>query len=286
VFVPRRPRFTRSELSSTVASARSFSDVLRSLGLRPAGGNFRTIRKYCELWNISTEHFDQAAVIREHLSRRRLAATPLSEIMVAESTYSRNHLKERLFAEGLKTRICEMCGQDDEWRGGRVALILDHINGVGDDHRPENLRVLCPNCAATLDTHCGRRNTIRRAPRPCAHCGEPFKPKYAGHRFCSRECSWRWPRAAVARPDLRRVERPPYEQLRAEVTADGWSAVGRRYGVSDNAVRKWMRRYERDLAGSAGRAEAQEHSGQLGRGSGEAEVPGDLGEPQRGVEVE
>jgi transposase-like protein len=32
------------------------------------------------------------------------------------------------------------------------------------------------------------------------------------------------------------------------VTAMGWSAVGRRYGVSDNAVRKWVRWYEQEMA--------------------------------------
>jgi predicted small metal-binding protein len=34
----------------------------------------------------------------------------------------------------------------------------------------------------------------------------------------------------------------------------GWSAVGRRYGVSDNAVRKWVRWYENEGA-RAGTAE-------------------------------
>jgi transposase-like protein len=42
------------------------------------------------------------------------------------------------------------------------------------------------------------------------------------------------------------VERPPYEQLLGEIEASGWSAVGRRYGVSDNAVRKWVRHYDRE----------------------------------------
>jgi hypothetical protein len=39
-----------------------------------------------------------------------------------------------------------------------MGLILDHINGLRDDHRFENLQIVCPNCAATLDTHCGRKN--------------------------------------------------------------------------------------------------------------------------------
>jgi transposase-like protein len=33
-----------------------------------------------------------------------------------------------------------------------------------------------------------------------------------------------------------------------EIAALGWSAVGRRYGVSDNAIRKWVRQYERERA--------------------------------------
>ena len=37
-------------------------------------------------------------------------------------------------------------------------------------------------------------------------------------------------------------------KLVAEVRAEGFSAVGRRYGVSDNAIRKWIRRYERELS--------------------------------------
>jgi transposase-like protein len=32
----------------------------------------------------------------------------------------------------------------------------------------------------------------------------------------------------------------------ADLAASSWVAVGAKYGVSDNAVRKWVRRYERD----------------------------------------
>ena len=47
--------------------------------------------------------------------------------------------------------------------------------------------------------------------------------------------------------EARRVERPPYEQLMREIAETNWSAVGRKYGVSDNAVRKWVRWYEAEL---------------------------------------
>lgn len=45
-------------------------------------------------------------------------------------------------------------------------------------------------------------------------------------------------------PDRRKVARPPYDQLLQQIEETGYSAVGRKYGVSDNAVRKWVRFYE------------------------------------------
>jgi transposase-like protein len=42
------------------------------------------------------------------------------------------------------------------------------------------------------------------------------------------------------------VPRPTFEELREDLSHMSWLAVGREYGVSDNAVRKWIRWYERD----------------------------------------
>lgn len=200
-----------------------------------------------EVWSISTEHFDPGAAAIRNLHR---SAKPLDEILVRGSTYSRGKLKQRLFEAGVKERVCEMCGQDENWRGRRIALILDHVNGVPDDNRIENLQIVCPNCAATLDTHCGRKNRAEAPIRNCKRCGREFVAKYRSHRYCSRACGNRWDRSALrGKPhmDQRRVERPPYEQLVKEIESDGYVAVGCQYGVSDNAVRKWVRFYERQM---------------------------------------
>ena len=59
-----------------------------------------------------------------------------------------------MYKEGLKNKKCELCGQNEEWKGKHMSLILDHINGINDDNKLENLRIVCPNCNATLETHC------------------------------------------------------------------------------------------------------------------------------------
>jgi hypothetical protein len=221
--------------------------------MRPAGGNHRTLKHYTtEIWHISTAHFDPGAARREALGRAR-RLTPLSEILVEHSTYARSHLKARLYKDGLKRRECEMCGQGEEWHGARIALILDHANGCATDNRIENLRILCPNCAATLDTHCGRMLRRVRTERLCGTCGVLFYPDGERRIYCSRGC---WAKSIRGTPNhrARRVNRPPYARLLHEIANVGYSAVGRRYGVSDNAIRKWVRQYERELEAAEGAA--------------------------------
>jgi hypothetical protein len=217
--------YTKEQAREAIASSYSWAESLRMLGLCPSGGGWRVLKKYADLWEITTDHFDPAKCIEGNL---RLPARPLEQVLVENSTYSRQHVKRRLFQEGLKEPVCEMCGQGEIWRGRPMGMILDHINGVRDDHRLGNLRIVCPNCAATLDTHCGRKNRVEKAKRSCRRCGASF---VAG-----------------------RAERPPYEQLTAEIEATSYCAVGRKYGVSDNAVRKWVKFYERERECNAGGA--------------------------------
>jgi hypothetical protein len=249
--MPWPPPFSESDARMAVAEAISWSGALRALGYEPKGANIRTLQRWVKKWGISTEHFDSDAA-RGLASAAR--ARPLEEVMVENSTYPRGKLKRRLYAAGLKQRECEMCGQGESWNGRRMALILDHINGAADDHRLDNLRIACANCAATLDTHCGRNIPSERT---CPGCGQTFTPTTMQHRYCSQNC-WgmisRKRKLGIPQRHLRKVERPSYEQLQEDVRTMSMLAVGRKYGVTDNAVRKWIRWYER---GSEGKGETE-----------------------------
>ena len=86
------------------------------------------------------------------------------DVFVENSTYARHKLKERIITQNLIEYRCDCCEMGGEWQGNKLVLILDHINGVNNDNRLENLRFVCPNCDSQLDTY-KSRNRIRRAGR-------------------------------------------------------------------------------------------------------------------------
>src|SRR4051794_12634148 len=216
--------FSEEEVRAAVAESWSYAEALRRLGLRAAGGNHRTIRKYVEdVWRISVDHFDPS---RPRAAAGRERALPLAAVLVEGSTYHRGHLKRRLLEQGLKRPECEMCGQGEVWHGRRMSMVLDHINGVHDDHRLENLRILCRNCNATLDTHCGKHKTRKHHDRACPTCGETFRPTNGGQRYCSTSCAGRGEGSRRAKLAQRRGGRAPGEEPRAAGKGGGFPRRG------------------------------------------------------------
>ena len=65
---------------------------------------------------------------------------------------TRKAFKRRLARDGLLGQCCTECGIAS-WRGQPLVLELHHLNGKKDDHRKENVVLLCPNCHSQTATY-------------------------------------------------------------------------------------------------------------------------------------
>lgn len=251
-----KTKYTKEKLEEIVKKSKNFADVLNYLNLRYAGGSHKIIKNHITNNNIDISHFETS---QERIKRLRnngtlCVETPIEDVLVENSNYSRGSLKRKLYKLGIKKRECEMCGQGEEWKGRKMSLIIDHINGIRNDNRIENLRIVCPNCNATLDTHCGKNKKQKKQllnnevkilkttkNTKIIQATKPQKIKKL--KIKSSNPNWR------TDPKLKRrkIDRPPYSTLAEEVLNDGYLATGRKYGVSDNAIRKWIKMYEKFL---------------------------------------
>lgn len=224
-------RLERGELERVVAQSGTFSDVLRFFGLNHKGGNCRTLKRRLDEEGISYAHIPQG---RDSTRGRAMGGVQkaLEEVLRQDSSAGRHHIKARLIREGVLANECALCGLEPMWNGAPLVLALDHVNGVSNDNRLENLRFLCPNCHSQTETYAGRKPLSERMLRIKEHSG----------RLC-RACQG--PVSSVSHSGMcsscvnrRKVERPSREELLRLVEEHGYTGVGRRFEVSGNAIRK------------------------------------------------
>jgi len=157
----------------------------------------------------------------------------LEDVLVENSTYNRSKLKSRLLEDEILKNICYECGQPPEWNGKPLALQLEHINGVSNDNRLENLAILCPNCHSQTDTFAGKnKKKAKTSYGNCHVCEEPLPNKGTkAHKKCMTY-------SKAPKLEKRIITWPPLEILERMLYQSNYVQVGKYLGVSDNAVRK------------------------------------------------
>lgn len=188
--------YKRDIFEDIVKESYSIAEVIRKIGLRVAGGNFNTISKYIQLYNIDVSHF-RGKTWNKGMSLTDYAAiNKFDSILKKGSNIKTCTLKERLIAEGLKEYKCEGCGNCGIWMGKKMTLELHHINGDHFDNRLENLQILCPNCHSITDSYRGKRKEYKVVPShrqrngyscKCLYCGNDFKSDRKNRKFCCVE---------------------------------------------------------------------------------------------------
>lgn len=207
-------KVTKEQFAALIKKSNSYTEALAFFNFQNKGGNFRTLKARILSDNVDDSHIRNQI----NLNRSVRQLIPLNEILISNSPYDRTHLKKRLLKEGLLKNECSECGQGPEWNGKPLSLQLDHINGISDDNRLENLRILCPHCHSQTATFAGKQF---RKPKPSDN---PF---------------WR----NKDRPSTRKVDRPSKEELEKLIDQLPLTKIGKMFGVSDKAVRKWAIRY-------------------------------------------
>jgi hypothetical protein len=173
---------TRQRVADLLAQGKPRAEIARELGVSKATVSYHARRLGAPIddrfgrrydWVAVQRYYNDGYSVRECKARfgfssyswsdavkrgrvvPRPSAMPLEDLLVRGVYRSRRNVKLRLLAAGLKTKRCERCGLV-EWNGRPLAFALHHVNGDRDDHRLENLQLLCPNCHSQTDSFSGR----------------------------------------------------------------------------------------------------------------------------------
>lgn len=160
-----------------------------------------------------------------------------------KNTNVKSHiLKAKLIREGIKEPKCEICGLT-EWNGKPIPLELHHIDCNHYNNEFSNLQILCPNCHAQQSGNSGanagyyqkmsKRNEKQNAKtKICPVCNK------MEININSTMCSKCYAKSQ------RVTEWPTREELKRLIRLIPFTTIGKKYGVSDNAVRKWCDYYK------------------------------------------
>ena len=242
----------KEELIKLVETSNSIKELVGKLGLNNKNGsNDLTVKKCLEFHEINWKPLALKGAKRSQQNINNRRVRKKEEIFIEHSKVARNVARRHIIKENLLPYECSICGQKPFWNGKPMTLILDHINGVRDDHRIENLRFVCGNCNMQLETTAGNKNSKRRKElaneidvtrsyikrgknrlNKCPKCGEL---KSTSAKICLK---------CYLKQKSEKSKCPLKEELIKDILSLSLVKIGKKYTVSDNAVRKWLINYD------------------------------------------
>ena len=196
---------------NTVKYCYNYNQLCQLLNKRATNTTILGLKKIIEKNNVDTSHFKQ-----NEIKCRVCKKYSYEDIFKENSEFSPSKLLPKFLAYTNKERKCEGCGKSTIVCKGKeyaIPLQVHHINGIRTDHRVENLEILCPTCHALTDNYAGKN--IKKEKKEKVKINKERKTK----------C-------------------PSMEQLLEDYKEfGGYLGISKKYGVSDNAVKKWFKKY-------------------------------------------
>lgn len=199
----------KQELELIILDSSSYSEILRKLNIFSQGSNINTLKRRILSENIDTSHINKG--MSSNKGRKfgpHQYSIPNDILFTEDSSKSRSIVRRRLLRDSLIPYMCSDCGLEPKWNNNPLSMVLDHINGVPNDNRIENLRFLCPNCNSQTDTFAGRNKKISS-----------------------------YNKVKHTIPRKRKFEILK-EELQELLKNNSYVSIGKMFGVSDNAIRK------------------------------------------------
>ena len=143
--------YTVNDVEKSAKSAICYADIMRAVGLSQHGGNLATIKRLIVENDIDVSHFDTKRAFA-----RNKNIWSIENIFCKDSKYHRPNLRTAVLRFNIMEYKCSHCDNRGTWQGEELQLDLDHINGINNDNRIENLQFLCPNCHRQTKTWGGK----------------------------------------------------------------------------------------------------------------------------------
>jgi hypothetical protein len=229
-----KTKYTKEEFIKAINESISKAEVFRKLNLKITGSNYKILNSKIKKLGLDTSHFTGQAHLKgktHSWSKKR----PLDKVLIKDSDYlNTSSLKARLLKESILKNECYICFLPPKWNNKNLVMHLDHINGVSDDNRIENLRLLCPNCHSQTITYAGRNSNRNKITKQCLDCNKEISKVSERCKSCAGKFR-----------EATKINWPPIEKLIEMVEESNYSATGRSLGVSDNAIRKRIKNYRK-----------------------------------------
>ena len=150
---------TDEQFISIIKNSTTIAEVLFKLGYSTKGNSwgFSTVRRRMDELNLSSSDFKGKSV---YLKQKKQIEE--KDILKPNCKHTRAVLRRFVLRNNLIPYKCAICGCV-EWQGKTLSLELDHINGINNDNRLENLRFLCPNCHSQTTTYGSRNQQINES---------------------------------------------------------------------------------------------------------------------------